>query len=812
MLAAAIYPSYTSEGAKLGQDGAKHATLQRANSSEYLGAQDQLAQEQRLAVQIITTDGQPNELTLGSDESHKHDRADSSLQQRTVGLNGQRMGVGPLPFEEQYRQLERAYEQEIGRQHNEAAPNSTYRTMPKRIVINLGSLAVAAPAAEGEGGQERKSKQLDEGKLGARLTIGLEKGSQVAKWEANSAREATRPLPSTNAGAPKRHSSLEKKGSSKLNTSQAVKQRPTMGRAIMRALSDQGGVPALVMSESDLNEGLANGDMEIMERNRKPVAKLMLNAEMIDRRRRQQNRQRPSRPMRNEAAKQAATSSFEQDMDVLQPEPTGAGAHQQPESENYLAWPSNALEQVANEQQQRHQQQAATPSDHGQTSRTKVAVQQEQPLQQVKAKETSATKQQQPAARPAGSGSRSARSSGNIGRQTGSASAARATSTTARPSLDTGRPPAESMDERVARLLDRLKLYTTKEHLMEVARDLQSSARPQHEQTVNLDEFQTMEAPAAQQMQLVPMEMDGGQADAQQAGPMMLMASQVEGQNSERRARHLERNRVPAPMKYGQQQRRPTEFGSDLDERHGQPMRRVNELESLLEENHQTPDLSTEGSERGANLNNGLNLAGEFRHRVSISESAEPSSRERSTTDQEEPDETAYEGENRAHPAAEMSQSLQMFDRKADLDGDGEQMARPEDELERVSQAERDFERPEREEEEESTMAVAADDQQQQQQPEESADSELQSEQQPDTRAQLQRSHSGTPEQEMKALEQVIDELIARERDEKLRNAPHQGAKQSPSDESHGDTDEGEDVSDHQEAYDSRGEQRAAAA
>lgn len=229
----------------LGADIAKSSVPSLFQANKLNANWDQDAQEQRLALQIVTT-----ESALSDNEKNQ---IQLPIAEESNTKDGPQLGEmkGIISFDDQYKLMEAQLQND---QKNQQSTTNTransFEKLPKRIVINLGSLA---------------SNDSHMGKVATtRLTIGFQPQTTNAK---NQTYPSTK---TTNVNT----SPLVKSASGEAG--QRGPSRGLMRDAIMRAVQKQAGIPALVVSNQDLEMGQPDDG--------KVKTKLMLNSEVHDNR------------------------------------------------------------------------------------------------------------------------------------------------------------------------------------------------------------------------------------------------------------------------------------------------------------------------------------------------------------------------------------------------------------------------------------------------------------------------------------------------------------------------------------------------
>jgi len=781
---------------------------------------DHLAQEQRIAVQIITTDGfgaggSTSQVEVanrsGGPPNDGSDRKLESHESRTGATR--ESGVS---FDEQYGQLEKAYERGIGgprmreleRKMSQNSAQKQQKALPKRIVINLGSLAT-----EVDGKEEKFAHSTQPG--GAKLTIGFQdleepKASNSAMEKRSSERrreqQASKLAVRKNDG-----------GQSAGKQTASSKQRPvTFRRAVVEALSEQGGVPAMVMNDEEMEDVLAEGgENDRQSAGNKARPKLMLDAEMIDmvrRARKAQPRHEGGQQVVKDSQENGAQSIIEPQVDEVRPYRESMRAKG---NERYQMWPdaSEQLQETNPSQRQRetasrnHTERAQPATRAGPI--TKPSTSQEANMRNSK-KQDAGDKTSTSSRLSPGLSSRSARSSDNDGAQGRQNGGPRQ-----RESPTTSQPPgnrqkkgrlasepttstARSMDERVARLLDRLKLYTTKDQLIKVARDLQSTpevptptqggAEKEGDDSeggqINLDEFQS------HRMQFAPMEAVEEGVDVGPSPVMLATADSDHNPHQLGRMNRLVRNRVPSPIR----DQTSAHEGTEASGEHYRPIGRTDEQANLFhqedQQDHQDPDqsdLSSEGSERESELNGDRPVTGDHQFR-SEDPNTKPIRRPISREQEEaEMDDRNQEAARRPEPIDWQSSSSRgrlVGGPTSQVHDDGLVENDPGtmyNEHDRLGRQETDMD----ENEDQATIDEPR-------QPAESTENygQLQDQTEANDSGPLTKSpgnHGGeSPEQEIRALEQVIDELIEREkRDRRMQRkredqTQEQGSEMAP--------------------------------
>lgn len=226
---------------------------------------DHLAQEQRLAVQIITTDS-------GATSDQVNDSMGPKINQHQSG-NGKLNDAehdGSTSFENQLKLMEsqlsrtRHIEQNDSDLSNTSSGNHQQALMPKRIVINLNTLNSNSSDASGGptkltiGFAPSSSNENDDLTSGFRGKLGSDRSKTIVLPEAR-VRPAAR------------------SGSEPVRLAGQPEGRGAMRGAIMDGISRQGGVPTFVMSAHEMGQ-----------QNAEPQMRFMLNSEEVDRQRQQQ--------------------------------------------------------------------------------------------------------------------------------------------------------------------------------------------------------------------------------------------------------------------------------------------------------------------------------------------------------------------------------------------------------------------------------------------------------------------------------------------------------------------------------------------
>lgn len=223
---------------------------------------DHLAQEQRLAVQIITTDS-------GTTSDQANDSAGPKNQDRLDGQTKQpnESGAqdGSISFENQFKlmesQLSKTRHQGGDMVDSRATTSNQQQPLiPKRIVINLNT--PGSNSSDSSGGPTKltigfaPTDPEDETLSGHKSKSGSDRSKAVVIPETRSS--SVRSSPTSAQGAPAR-----------------LQGRPSadnMRDAIMDGIRRQGGVPTFVMSSHEMGE-----------RNAEPQVKFMLNSEEVER-------------------------------------------------------------------------------------------------------------------------------------------------------------------------------------------------------------------------------------------------------------------------------------------------------------------------------------------------------------------------------------------------------------------------------------------------------------------------------------------------------------------------------------------------
>lgn len=271
---------------------------QLANSSHQNDLRDHLAQEQRLAVQIITTD--PGEEAVSLSTAASNAGATKHGHQQDGRASDSNSG-GAISFDDQFNLLETQLNS-----NKDSNSGERQQMLSKRIVINLNALNSSDP-------NERGTK-LTIGFLPMKPLASGSKQQQVATTSANISTQANGRNQQQNgaahrgqlssllnksasgqivkgnkkeSGGPPSVGSAKKKQvswqtTSEHNANQEAQQRvrPKMREAIVEAIGKQGGIPAMVMNNA--NEMFENGMDERPQQVARPQLKFMVNSEAVD--------------------------------------------------------------------------------------------------------------------------------------------------------------------------------------------------------------------------------------------------------------------------------------------------------------------------------------------------------------------------------------------------------------------------------------------------------------------------------------------------------------------------------------------------
>lgn len=254
------------------------ANSEGTNSNVYQAdPTDLIAQEQRLALQIITTDA-------GNVESDSPHMSDTSKNKDYRSPSDQVGAVKSISFDNQYNMIESQLDRltpDRGHQDQEQRTNT-----PKRIVINLNSLIANQTGNSNEMGPTK-------------LTIGF-----APQWPQ---------LEGSNDGSQNEGTSKSKRSNERSKTSikqtgvESTESTRPMRDAILKAVHRQGGVPAMVMKDlgQESIERLEGKDRET------PVIKIMLKSGLGEDRNYQVDRQSLSKQIYPSESNQRQASSLD---------------------------------------------------------------------------------------------------------------------------------------------------------------------------------------------------------------------------------------------------------------------------------------------------------------------------------------------------------------------------------------------------------------------------------------------------------------------------------------------------------------------
>lgn len=246
---------------------------------------DHLAQEQRLAVQIITTDsGTTSDQANDSARPKNQDQSDG----QTKRPNENSAQDGSISFENQFKlmesQLSKTRHHEDGVDLRATTSNPQQPLIPKRIVINLNTSS--SNSSDSNGGPTKLT-------IGFAPTAPENEATGGRKSKSGSDRSKVVVMPETqNIGV---------KSARVEGAPTRVQGRPGAGNmreAIIDGIRRQGGVPTFVMSSHEMGE-----------RDAEPQMKFMLNSEEVDRHQSQSAGGRPQAEVREPTRRSKSAAS-----------------------------------------------------------------------------------------------------------------------------------------------------------------------------------------------------------------------------------------------------------------------------------------------------------------------------------------------------------------------------------------------------------------------------------------------------------------------------------------------------------------------